>query len=125
MGQCRVMTLRSEKLSIASSPLNLKAATSYALAAASTVLNVPNQVLKVVLCGSLISADNLPNGVCLIPLNLLFCLVSSREGPYLFDFAVFAWSRRQASVGFAIFVCSSLSLCWNKTLHKITVVSTE
>ncbi|CAI9767606.1 unnamed protein product [Fraxinus pennsylvanica] len=58
----------SGKLSLALLPLNLKAASSYALAAASAVLNVPNQTLAVVLCESFIFADHLPNGVCLTPM---------------------------------------------------------
>ena len=51
-------------------PLNLRAASSYALAAASAVSNVPNQTLAA-LCGSLISAAHFPHGLCLTPLYLL------------------------------------------------------
>nr|GMD85147.1 hypothetical protein TorRG33x02_309020 [Ipomoea batatas] len=51
-------------------PRNLSAASSYALAAASAVSNVPNQTLAA-FCGSLISAAHFPHGLCLTPLYLL------------------------------------------------------
>lgn len=60
----------SGKLSLALLPLKRRAASSYALAASSAVLNVPNQTLAA-LMGSLISAAHLPHGLCLTPLYFL------------------------------------------------------
>lgn len=60
----------SGKLSLALFPLNLRAASSYALAAATAVSNVPNHTLAA-LWGSLISAAHFPHGLCLTPLYLI------------------------------------------------------
>lgn len=68
----------SGKLSLALWPLNLRAASSYALAAASAVSNVPNQTLAA-LWGSLISAAHFPHGLCLTPLYFLISLTSSDD----------------------------------------------
>lgn len=67
----------SGKLSFALLPLNLNAASSYALAAASSVSNVPSQTLAA-LCGSRISAAHFPHGLCLTP--LYFLLLSPPPG---------------------------------------------
>ena len=60
----------SGKLSLALLPLKRRAASSYALAAASALSNVPNQTLAA-LKGSLISAAHFPHGLCLTPLYFL------------------------------------------------------
>ncbi|KAJ0615321.1 hypothetical protein HanIR_Chr02g0072801 [Helianthus annuus] len=60
----------SGKLSFARFPRNLRAASSYARAAASAVSNVPNHT-RAALCGSRISAAHLPHGRCLTPLYFL------------------------------------------------------
>lgn len=69
----------SGKLSFALLPLNLNAASSYALAAASSVSNVPSQTLAA-LCGSRISAAHFPHGLCLTP--LYFLLLSPPPGGF-------------------------------------------
>ncbi|KAL2548538.1 Uncharacterized protein Fot_10068 [Forsythia ovata] len=68
-GGLRILTF-SGKFSLALLPLNRRAASSYALAAASVVSNVPNHTLAA-LCGSLISDAHLPHGLYLTPLYLL------------------------------------------------------
>lgn len=68
----------SGKLSLALLPLKRRAASSYALAAASAVSKVPSQTLAA-LCGSRISAAHFPQGLCRTPLYLFLSPVSSCE----------------------------------------------
>ncbi|KAL2460773.1 Uncharacterized protein Adt_44193 [Abeliophyllum distichum] len=77
-GGLRILTF-SGKFSLATLPLNRRAASSYTLTAASVVSKVPSRTLAA-LCGSLIFAAHLPRGLCLTPLYLLLLsLVSSFE----------------------------------------------